>query len=123
MTPDAYEQMWVIYDEAQRCEPAQRQAFLDERCAGDADLRARLGQLLAQAEAGVTREFLKWPCLLDVTSRPFGTAEDLLVGRRIGPYEIQALIASGGMGSVYRAVRTRDYEQQVAVKLIKHGMD
>jgi tetratricopeptide (TPR) repeat protein len=123
MTPDAYEQMWVIYDEAQRREPAQRQAFLDERCAGDADLRARVGQLLAQAEAGVTREFLKWPCLLDVKSRLVGTAADLFVGRRIGPYEIQALIASGGMGSVYRAARTRDYEQQVAVKLIKHGMD
>jgi len=40
------------------------------------------------------------------------------VGRRIGPYRVERLLARGGMGMVYVAVREDDYEQQVALKLI-----
>ena len=40
------------------------------------------------------------------------------IGRRIGPYRIQRLIARGGMGRVYLAVREDDYEQKVALKLV-----
>jgi serine/threonine protein kinase len=48
---------------------------------------------------------------------------DSLVGRRIGPYRVTARLGSGGMGSVYRAARVEEFSQQVAVKLIKRGMD
>jgi eukaryotic-like serine/threonine-protein kinase len=48
---------------------------------------------------------------------------DPMVGRRIGPYQVTARIGGGGMGSVYRAARIEEFAQQVAVKLIKRGMD
>jgi len=48
---------------------------------------------------------------------------DPIVGQRIGPYEVTARIGDGGMGSVYRATRVEEFSQQVAVKLIKRGMD
>ncbi|MCA8948206.1 MAG: serine/threonine protein kinase [Planctomycetes bacterium] len=49
-----------------------------------------------------------------------GAADDPLgvIGRAIGPYRIEALIAAGGMGIVYRA-RQADPEVQVAVKFLR----
>src|SRR5262249_55675021 len=45
-------------------------------------------------------------------------------GERVGRYKLTEMIAAGGMGVGYRAVRADDqYEQQVAVKIIKRGMD
>lgn len=41
--------------------------------------------------------------------------------RRIGPFRISRVIASGGMGTVYEAVRERP-QQTVAIKLLKHGI-
>ncbi|MCP4663356.1 MAG: serine/threonine protein kinase [bacterium] len=46
------------------------------------------------------------------------SAADPNLGRRIGPYRIERLLAHGGMGVVYVAVREDDYQQQVALKLI-----
>ena len=43
---------------------------------------------------------------------------------RVGPWRIEAEIGRGGMGTVYRAVRDDDqYQKQVAVKLVRGGMD
>lgn len=47
---------------------------------------------------------------------------DPLLGRRLGPYLINSHLADGGMGSVYHAVRVDDYRQEVAIKVIKHGV-
>ena len=42
---------------------------------------------------------------------------------RVGPYTVTRLIARGGMGAVYLAVRDGDFHKQVAIKIIKRGMD
>ena len=45
-------------------------------------------------------------------------------GRRIGPYRVVREIGRGGMGAVYLAARADEqFEQRVAIKLIKRGMD
>ena len=47
-----------------------------------------------------------------------------VIGRRIGPYQVVREIGRGGMGAVYLAVRADEqFEQRVAIKLIKRGMD
>ncbi len=52
-----------------------------------------------------------------------GMAEPTAVGQRVGAYRLVSLIGRGGMGSVYQGVRAdRQYDKQVAVKLIRQGM-
>ncbi len=45
------------------------------------------------------------------------------IGEHMGPYEILDVIGEGGMGVVYLAQQTEPIRRQVAVKLIKPGMD
>jgi eukaryotic-like serine/threonine-protein kinase len=44
-------------------------------------------------------------------------------GTRIGPYKLLQEIGEGGMGTVYMAEQERPVRRQVALKLIKPGMD
>ena len=44
-------------------------------------------------------------------------------GERIGPYELLEECGSGGFGTVWRAVRREPFEQEVAIKIVKPGMD
>ena len=51
------------------------------------------------------------------------SGDDLMIGRRIGPYELTARIGGGGIGTVYRAARVEDFRQEVAITLIRRGRD
>ncbi len=44
-------------------------------------------------------------------------------GERVGPYELVEECGAGAFGTVWRAVRREPFEQQVAVKIVKPGMD
>ncbi len=50
--------------------------------------------------------------------------EPSLIGRTVGVYELVEEVGRGGMGTVYRASRSDgEFDQTVAIKLIKRGMD
>ncbi|REK12547.1 MAG: serine/threonine protein kinase [Planctomycetota bacterium] len=102
--------------------PASRDRFLSAACDGDDDLRAEVEALLPDGDAELTDQFL---APLPLTSAGHLSAEAELpsrVGLRLGAYELEELIGAGGMGEVYRARRVDDFEQIVAVKLVRHGM-
>jgi eukaryotic-like serine/threonine-protein kinase len=93
----------------------------EERVTWLADLRAREPVLAAQvselldarAQQGYS-EFLSGPSLL-----PEGVAMATLIGRRVGPYVIDAEIGRGGMGTVWRAKRDDGrFEGFVAIKFV-----
>lgn len=46
-----------------------------------------------------------------------------LIGKTIGRYQIQAALGVGGMSAVYLAEQREPVRRQVAVKVIKAGMD
>lgn len=47
-----------------------------------------------------------------------------MIGRRVGAYRLEEEVGRGGMGVVYRAERIDgEFDQTVAIKLIKRGMD
>jgi eukaryotic-like serine/threonine-protein kinase len=97
--------------------PEARAAFLDDACAADFELRQEVESLLAShEEAG---RFLSEPAPLG--TRPEESSESPL-RTRVGPYRVLDVIAQGGMGTVYRAVRDDDaFEMTVALKLVRGG--
>jgi predicted ATPase/serine/threonine protein kinase len=115
MTPERWRQVKDILASALEREPDQRARFLDQACGGDADLRAEV-EALIRADA---RELIpKDPRL---RSAPPPPPRRLEPGARLGPYEICALLAAGGMGEVYRARDTR-LGRDVALKTLPESV-
>lgn len=99
---------------------AERQAFLDEHCGDDADLRLRIVALLsAYDDAG---SFLQRPIsgLAETQSLDLSFLEHSddpgLLGM-LGQYEVYELIGRGGMGMVFRA-RDPKLNRVVAIKVL-----
>ncbi len=122
MDPARLPEIEAIFHAALDAEAELREELLRVRCAGDESLRREVDALLAAHEK--SGGFIETPiATLDETL--FAEDEpDRLIGRTIGHYEITSRIGDGGMGAVYLARRAdRQYEKQVAIKLIKRGMD
>ncbi len=118
MTPEPWERVRAIFEEAVQLSEEQRAAFLAESCGGDADLQRRIEILLA-ADARSTG-------VLEPPEPPSGeafveaVAPSLFVGRRIGAFTIRRPIAVGGMGAVYEAEQEHP-QRLVALKMLRFG--
>jgi serine/threonine protein kinase/tetratricopeptide (TPR) repeat protein len=98
----------------------ERDAYLDQACAGNAELRRAVeALLLAHQEASGILEAP--PPGLDVSVENRPSTEG--VGSPIGPYKLLEQIGGGGMGVVYMAEQLRPVRRKVALKIIKPGMD
>ncbi len=121
MTPERWQQVKGVLQEALETPPGQRIAFLDTACKDDLPLRQEVESLLLE-EIEADEAFLQSPVNLNLADVEREGAS--WVGRRIGSYEITKEIGEGGMGSVYRAARADEqYQKQVAIKIVKHGFD
>ena len=102
-------------------EDGARSAFLAEACAGNDALCRQVERLIRAHEGG--GHSIDHP----VAARAFEVLADepaLSPGTVIGRYRLVRELGRGGMGAVYLAQRADDeFQQQVAVKLIKRGMD
>ena len=111
----------ALFGDALERAPAARDAFLDDACAGDAALRAEVASLLAAHDGA--DDFLARTAL-DAAGDALPDEASAYAGRRAGSYRLLREIGRGGMGTVYLAVRDDDaYRKEVAVKLVKRGMD
>ncbi len=121
MTPERWQQIREVFDDAVCLAPEERSPYLDKVCAADPELRSEVESLLrSDEEAGAG--FLNTPAL-DLTRRADLPAPSR-VGRRMGAYNILEEIGHGGMGEVYRAGRADgQYEKEVAIKLVRGGYD
>jgi serine/threonine protein kinase/Flp pilus assembly protein TadD len=108
-----------IYHVARRIGGAEaRGIYLRQTCGEDAALFDRLEALLCASEQDP--DFLERPpCDAPVN----GPALDVPPGATVGPYRLLEAIGEGGMGVVYVAVQDAPVRREVALKVIKPGMD
>ena len=123
--PGRWPEVERILDLALELGPEDRSALLDRTCAGDPELRAQVEAMLVGADSD---EFLMSPAavlaasMLEAESPTDGSSA--LQGALVGPYRLVRELGHGGMGIVYLAERADGhFEQRVALKLIKRGMD
>ena len=115
MTPERWQQINALYHNALELDAKRQAAFLNQACAGDAELRDEVESLISshdQAGSFITEPALK------VAARVL--AEDQatsLVGRSFSHYRIESLLGVGGMGEVYLAEDTK-LDRKVAVKIL-----
>ena len=135
MSPEFWKQIESLFELAVDFPPAEREALLASRCAGNPNLRSEVEKLLQNADAAGA--FMESPVWTDSgfldssvkkvisTSLEETQNENIdLTGAVLGPYRLVSEIGRGGMGTVYSANRIDgEFTQEVAIKLLKRGLD
>ena len=114
MEPERWRRINELFHAALERDPGDREAFIDEACAGDPALRTEVLSLL-QMHSGsgvIDRPAVEADPGLLLTGE-----DDPLIGRRLGPYEVTGLLGRGGMGIVYLGRDTR-LQRPVAIKAL-----
>jgi serine/threonine protein kinase/Flp pilus assembly protein TadD len=100
--------------------PEARAAYLDQVCGSDAGLRQEIEALLAAHDRLGN---ISSPGLADSLSTTVDDPIRERPGTMIGPYRLMEQIGEGGMGLVFVAEQQQPVRRQVALKVIKPGMD
>ncbi|MEZ6099953.1 MAG: protein kinase [Pirellulaceae bacterium] len=103
-----------LFAQALELPPEERQQFLRQACAGDS---VRLAEAMALLEAHHAAD-----SLLDETCS-LSPLEPEQPGTMIGRYRLLQKLGEGGFGVVYLAVQKQPVHRQVAIKVIKAGLD
>lgn len=121
---------WVviekILDNAIELHEDEQNSYIDYAARGDKELKNEVLTLLKAIQASEEENFLDKSTtknkafIRDIT---LGRIKDRYIGKKIGAFELIEQIGYGGMSIVFKAERTDgQFEQQVAVKLIRGGM-
>ena len=96
----------------------ERRLYLDQECGEDIELRS-------QVEALIRNHFEAQSFLVDRDAQVITESfpNQASIGSWIGPYKLLQKIGEGGMGIVYQAEQSAPLRRQLAVKIIRSGMD
>ncbi|MEM6456760.1 MAG: serine/threonine-protein kinase, partial [Acidobacteriota bacterium] len=114
-----HHQAKTIFARALEAPRATRDALVRSLTGDDRALRDEVEALLAADRDADDEAFITGALLDDVDPRVAAAS-----GRtHIGPFRLLRRIGRGGMGTVYLGERSGDFDQRVAIKLIRRGMD
>jgi serine/threonine protein kinase len=104
-----------IFHSALDYRPGRLDHFLESACKGDGPLRSEVETLLASYRRA--ENFIETPALGLATKILETARPDLLLGQRMGHYELIRRIGGGGMGDVYLAIDVIA-ERKAALKIL-----
>ncbi len=96
---------------------AERHQYIEQACGNDHALRYEVEKLV--------EDHFQAGSFLGLDSHSHSTQNDHVdrANTRVGPYLLLRKIGEGGMGTVYLAQQNEPFHRQVAVKVIRAGMD
>ena len=125
-----------ILNEVGDLPPDERSARLAQSCAGDDELRAVVDYLLEETGAVLGRDAPDvdsdstrapadevQPADAETDALSVVRSPDLSLPRQVGRYKLLQVIGEGGFGSVFMAEQQSPIRREVAVKVVKAGMD
>ena len=114
----------ALFDQITEMPGSERHAFLSDSCGDDDELRRDVESLLAADAVGNVLDRRVPNLRIAVAAEWARDSEAAPVGATIGCWRMQRELGRGGMGVVMLAERVDgQFEQCVALKLIKRGMD
>jgi eukaryotic-like serine/threonine-protein kinase len=118
MTSERWQRLQSLFDQALALDPDARATFVASACRDDAGLREQLlALLLASSDDDLFDQRVESAIVYTLQRDA-----ELLPGQSIGRYKVIGILGRGGMGAVYLAERAdKEYEQQVAIKIVCDG--
>jgi serine/threonine protein kinase len=126
MAIDAARAKSLFLAASELADPAERAAYLERECGGDAELRARVEASLRANDAAplpVAGGATVGPAHGQPETEDYGDPTARVGAVLAGKYKLVEAIGAGGMGNVLMAQQTEPVKRAVAVKVIKAGMD
>ncbi len=121
MNPDRWTRLRALFDRAIDLDPEARRSFAEKELASEPDLLARLLALLRAEDnscgflSPAGRNASSGMPPLDELPEPVGTV--------LGPYRLLSVLGEGGFGVVYVAEQSQPVHRQVAIKILKPGVE
>ncbi|HLZ98470.1 MAG TPA: serine/threonine-protein kinase [Steroidobacteraceae bacterium] len=124
MEPEHWRRISAVFDQACDLPEGERASLLDRSCGADGDFRREVQRLLDADAAGDVLDD-RVPRMRNAVAVEWVRENEAApVGAIIGSWRMLREVGRGGMGVVMLAERMDgQFEQRVALKLIKRGMD
>ena len=124
MTPERWQLVKDIFDCALEHSPESRLAYIRERCGDDEELRCEVESLLSSDDE--TGSLLDNPLLETVADAVAAfrySDQSTPPDDSFGPYVPMRILGEGGMGTVYLALQQEPIRREVALKVVKLGVN